>query len=216
MSMEKLIQKKVQGFTMVELLVTIGIMIVLAGFIFAGFGKVKESGERTQCMVNLKQVGVAANLFAADNDGSLPYTYGLILGVNNDYAPGLIDLLGSYVNNDYRVFYCTDVEHCLPPPALAKENTYEGQMADNFSVTGYNWLCSQSWLWTAPLQKSAGSGNRILATCFSYGGGVVHKREHNMLFADGHVQQRKTAPNGLLTGYIDPSTLLWDESEGPL
>lgn len=219
MSKRKRIGKRDRGFTVVELLVAIGIIIVLGGLIFTSFGRVRESGDRSKCMANLKQVGLAANLYAADNDGNLPYPFGLILGINNPNAPGLIDLLGSYVNDDYRVFYCTDVEHCLPPPGLAKENTYEGQAAatgqDRFAVTGYNWLCSNSGQWPAPRHKTAGPANRILATCFTYGGGVVHKREHNLLFADGHVQQRKTAPNGMLIPYIDYETLLWDESVAP-
>lgn len=209
----------VRGFTLIELLVTLGIVVVLAALVFTSFSKIKESGQRSKCAANLKQIGIAATQYAADNNGAYPYTYDLILGIHNPVTPGLIDLLGDYVNDDYRVFYCTDVVHCLPPPALAKDMTYQALASapgrDRFSTIGYNWFNSTSRQWPAPPQKILGSGKRILASCFTFGGGTVHNRVHNILFADGHVDQRKTHSNGTITAYIDYGTLLWDDSVEP-
>jgi len=208
-----------KGFTLIELLVTVGIIVVLGALVFTSFNKIKESGQRSKCAANLKQIGVAATQYASDNNGDYPYTYDLILGINNPVAPGLIDLLGAYVNEDYRVFYCTDVVHCLPPPQLANDMTYqalsEAPGRDRFSVIGYNWFNSTSRQWPALPQKTTGSVKRILASCFSFGGGTVHNRVHNILFADGHVDQKETASNGVITGYISYETLLWDDSIVP-
>lgn len=202
------------GFTLIELLVSVAIIAILAALIFGSFAKIKESSLRTACAGNLKQVGIAASLYAGDNNGDYPYTNDLIIGVRKSGAPGLIDLLGEYVNKDYRVFYCTDVQHGLPAPDNLNDLTYAEQAklpeASRFSIIGYNWLVSKSNQWPATPQKIIGSMKRILATCLTFGGGTVHKRLHNMLYADGHVVQKKTAPTGQLIVYIDPETLLMD------
>ncbi|HYO10429.1 MAG TPA: prepilin-type N-terminal cleavage/methylation domain-containing protein [Tepidisphaeraceae bacterium] len=47
------------GFTLVELLVVIGIIVVLVGVLLPVLGKARESSSRAACMSNLRQVGLA-------------------------------------------------------------------------------------------------------------------------------------------------------------
>ena len=61
-----------QGFTLIELLVVIAIIAILAGLLLAVIGKVKAKSRGAQCLNNLKQWGMATQLFAEDNDGFLP------------------------------------------------------------------------------------------------------------------------------------------------
>lgn len=55
-----------------ELLVVIGIIAILAGLLLGVIGKVKSSGRGAQCLNNLKQWGMATQLYAEDNDDFLP------------------------------------------------------------------------------------------------------------------------------------------------
>jgi len=60
--------RKREGFTVIELLVVMAIIVVLAGLIFPVFASVKEKSRQTKCMNNLKQLGTAFELYCQDYD----------------------------------------------------------------------------------------------------------------------------------------------------
>ena len=60
------------GFTLIELLVVVAVIGILAGLILPALAKAKEKATRTVCMSNLKQVGLAINMYADDSEQSLP------------------------------------------------------------------------------------------------------------------------------------------------
>jgi prepilin-type N-terminal cleavage/methylation domain-containing protein len=66
------VSRKAVGFTLVELLVVIGIIAVLIGMLMPALSRARIQAVSVQCMNNLKQVGNAAMMYANANKGWLP------------------------------------------------------------------------------------------------------------------------------------------------
>lgn len=60
--------RKREGFTLIEMLVVMAIITILAALIFPVFASVKEKNRQTKCMNNLKQLGIAFELYCQDYD----------------------------------------------------------------------------------------------------------------------------------------------------
>lgn len=106
-----------QGFTLLEILVTVAVLAVLIALIFPGVNNAIQGGRKASCIHNLRQIGKANALYAAEN--------------NSLFAPGSVekDRTFSYYLAPYLggmksptvapdVFYCPETIAQKSPPAL--------------------------------------------------------------------------------------------------
>ena len=61
-----------RGFTLIELLVVIAIIALLMGILMPALQRVKKQAQGVTCLSNLRQIGVAASLYAQDYDWFIP------------------------------------------------------------------------------------------------------------------------------------------------
>src|SRR5262252_2518608 len=60
------------GFTLIELLVVIAIIAILAAMLLPALAQAKQRAQKTQCVSNLKQQGLAIILYAGDFSDRFP------------------------------------------------------------------------------------------------------------------------------------------------
>jgi prepilin-type N-terminal cleavage/methylation domain-containing protein/prepilin-type processing-associated H-X9-DG protein len=72
------------GFTLVELLVVIGIIAVLISMLLPALNKVRRAAQTTNCLSNLRQVGFSVFMYAGQTGGALPQ---VIVGTYSSATP---------------------------------------------------------------------------------------------------------------------------------
>jgi prepilin-type N-terminal cleavage/methylation domain-containing protein/prepilin-type processing-associated H-X9-DG protein len=114
-----------KAFTLVELLVVIGIIVVLASILLPSLATARDSAKATACLSNVRQISQAFIAYAMDNQGYTPYQSNPCV---NDFAnPAVyrdgklsdvscLGLLMRYIGGTTSVYICpvaTDVTWTL-------------------------------------------------------------------------------------------------------
>ena len=74
--------KRLRAFTLVELLVVIGIIAALIGILLPVLSGVQARGRDIKCQANIRSILQAIHGYAAENKGSLPYGFYFNRSVN--------------------------------------------------------------------------------------------------------------------------------------
>lgn len=123
-----------KGFTLIELLVVIGIISILAAILFPVFARAREKARQASCASNMKQIGLAVQMYLQDYDSKYPFSLnpgGLTDSCKTASRCYWYDLFVPYVKNK-QVWVC---------PTAGKQASH----LSTYSVNAYgtSWTCAQ-------------------------------------------------------------------------
>jgi prepilin-type N-terminal cleavage/methylation domain-containing protein len=153
--------KSRRGFTLLELLVVIGVIAVLAALGITVASGIRSRAERVQCMTNLRGLYVAAESYLQQN-GSWPQIPMADESetADEDYASAWIAALAPF-GATQKTWICPTMQRGMHSPDLSKpENVRVDYIASNFDdkpTTPHQWP-GQPWF----IEAGNGHGNGAL------------------------------------------------------
>lgn len=115
-----------RAFTLIELLVVIAIIAVLAAILFPVFSQAKAAAKKTECLSNIRQIGLANLMYAGDSDET--YVGDEVKGADRTYYWG--DLLDKYIRG-----------------ASAKDEK-RGEELENCPIAGVEFEDTEPWTYS--------------------------------------------------------------------
>lgn len=227
------------AFTLVELLAVIAIIGILSALVFAGIGKVRANARQSGCLSNLRQIGVAWQLYLGEHKGRFPdfatyqmYYWGGGAGTWGGPAPETRPLY-PYLP-DTKAFQCPsdmdesgrDAFYKLSGNSYVMANSNQRgilsrpEAKNRVAISGYYFQLQQpakTILVFEHTVRASEPGYKSNPTA-SYNRSNWHNNDvSNILMADGHVE---TFQRALLDAYVHPVnppgyTWGWSHYSGP-
>lgn len=123
------------GYTLIELVVVVAIIMILAAILLPVFERATKSAESISCLMNLRNIGWAAQIYAGDYDGYFPPA---LIDTENQSVQNCWDILLQPYLGSSGVYICPADENPTPGPSYTNSLPHSyGVNLDVTMVGGY-------------------------------------------------------------------------------
>jgi len=152
-------KKRTKAFTLIELLVVIAIIALLLAILMPALQKVRKQAKAIVCKSNLRQIGLAANLYAEEYDLYVPRGLGSVTG-KSWFQLFMPFLAQKPVGNDYRT---VDIYRCPSYPDKEQTICY---VVNGWDFEDKNDMTGSEILHPSKLSDCAHRANAIIAAMY--------------------------------------------------
>lgn len=135
------------GFTLVELLVVIGIIAILVAMLLPTLQSAREAAKTVKCASNLRQLGMCVVMYTSANKGKWLPPYRLAAKIGNVSQPYFFQYLpGMYLKESYGIMICPSDNFFQPQPPTWKPRvaTYPRLFSDHIRDVRYSYAMNQN------------------------------------------------------------------------
>jgi len=200
---------KKHKFTLIELLLTIAIIIILAGMLLPALKSARRMAKQIQCQNNLKQIGIACNCYEIDNQRLLPALFPDPFPRDN-CAYHLSSYLGTSETKTHAAFNCPETNKVRYSYVINARYGGVPESNVNFSTIDPKAAYRSNNIRTPSaffvfVDQYLTHSNEFLYTNFTpYVGNSHPGYMANILFADGHVSKiNRNNPVDAIFQYIN-------------
>jgi prepilin-type N-terminal cleavage/methylation domain-containing protein/prepilin-type processing-associated H-X9-DG protein len=181
--------RRESAFTLVEMLVVIGIIGILAALLLPALSKSEGRAKRILCENNLQQMGIAFHIFMHDHDGKFPMQVSTNNGGTLEFVQGNggMNDESDFVFRDFQTLsgeLTTPQMLICPTDTRAPAMNFAALKNENVSYfVGANADFGKPDSILSGDRNIAASGDRLRWTQ------ELHQFKGNVLFADGHIEE---------------------------